>query len=72
MNKEHAYIKNGRINLENISFYENYGFLVAGEDSYEWKVTVDANKPYLRPGVLKIKKQACNDVSSIFLSPLGK
>ena len=29
--------------------------LVAGKDPYEWKGTVDANKPYLRPEVLKIK-----------------
>ena len=29
--------------------------LVAGTDRYEWKGTVDANKPYLRPEVLKIK-----------------
>jgi len=29
--------------------------LVAGEDPYAWKGTVDANKPYLRPEVLKIK-----------------
>jgi ectoine hydroxylase-related dioxygenase (phytanoyl-CoA dioxygenase family) len=29
--------------------------MVAGKDPYEWKGTVDANKPYLRPEVLKIK-----------------
>lgn len=29
--------------------------LVAGKDPYEWKGTVDLNKPYLRPEVLKIK-----------------
>ncbi len=29
--------------------------LVAGTDPYEWKGTIDANKPYLRPEVLKIK-----------------
>jgi ectoine hydroxylase-related dioxygenase (phytanoyl-CoA dioxygenase family) len=29
--------------------------LVAGEDPYAWKGVVDANKPYLRPEVLKIK-----------------
>jgi phytanoyl-CoA hydroxylase len=29
--------------------------LVAGKDPYEWKGTVDVNKPYLRPEVLKIK-----------------
>jgi ectoine hydroxylase-related dioxygenase (phytanoyl-CoA dioxygenase family) len=29
--------------------------MIAGEDPYEWKGTVDANKPYLRPEVLKIK-----------------
>jgi hypothetical protein len=29
--------------------------MVAGEDPYAWKGTVDANKPYLRPEVLKIK-----------------
>jgi hypothetical protein len=31
--------------------------LIAGEDPYEWKGTVDANKPYLRPEVLKIKTE---------------
>lgn len=31
--------------------------LVAGEDPYAWKGTVDVNKPYLRPEVLKIKTQ---------------
>jgi hypothetical protein len=29
--------------------------MVAGEDPYAWKGLVDANKPYLRPEVLKIK-----------------
>lgn len=29
--------------------------LVAGQDPYGWKGTVDVNKPYLRPEVLKIK-----------------
>jgi ectoine hydroxylase-related dioxygenase (phytanoyl-CoA dioxygenase family) len=29
--------------------------LVAGEDPYAWKGIADANKPYLRPEVLKIK-----------------
>lgn len=29
--------------------------MVAGEDPYAWKGVVDANKPYLRPEVLKIK-----------------
>jgi len=29
--------------------------LIAGEDPYAWKGTVDLNKPYLRPEVLKIK-----------------
>ena len=29
--------------------------LVAGHDPYDWKGTIDANKPYLRPEVLKIK-----------------
>jgi phytanoyl-CoA hydroxylase len=29
--------------------------LVAGEDPYAWKGTVNVNKPYLRPEVLKIK-----------------
>ena len=29
--------------------------LVAGEDPYAWKGTVDINKPYLRPEVLRIK-----------------
>lgn len=29
--------------------------LVAGKDPYAWKGTVDVNKPYLRPEVLKIK-----------------
>lgn len=29
--------------------------LVAGEDPYAWKGTVDVNKPYLRPEVLRIK-----------------
>lgn len=29
--------------------------MVAGEDPYAWKGTVDANKPYLRPEILKIK-----------------
>jgi len=31
--------------------------LVAGIDPYEWKGTVDLNKPYLRPEVLKIKTE---------------
>jgi ectoine hydroxylase-related dioxygenase (phytanoyl-CoA dioxygenase family) len=31
--------------------------LVAGEDPYAWKGTVDANKPYLRPEILKIKTE---------------
>jgi phytanoyl-CoA hydroxylase len=31
--------------------------LIAGEDPYAWKGTVDVNKPYLRPEVLKIKTQ---------------
>lgn len=31
--------------------------MVAGSDPYEWKGIVDANKPYLRPDVLKIKTQ---------------
>ncbi len=31
--------------------------LVAGEDPYAWKGTVDMNKPYLRPEVLKIKTE---------------
>jgi len=31
--------------------------LVAGEDPYAYKGTVDANKPYLRPEVLKIKTE---------------
>lgn len=29
--------------------------MIAGEDPYDWKGTVDVNKPYLRPEVLKIK-----------------
>jgi ectoine hydroxylase-related dioxygenase (phytanoyl-CoA dioxygenase family) len=29
--------------------------MVAGQDPYEWKGIVDANKPYLRPEVLNIK-----------------
>ncbi|SMO71871.1 phytanoyl-CoA dioxygenase family protein [Solitalea koreensis] len=29
--------------------------MVAGEDPYAWKGTIDANQPYLRPEVLKIK-----------------
>jgi hypothetical protein len=29
--------------------------VIAGKDPYEWKGIVDANKPYLRPEVLKIK-----------------
>jgi ectoine hydroxylase-related dioxygenase (phytanoyl-CoA dioxygenase family) len=29
--------------------------MVAGEDPYEWKGIIDANKPYLRPEVLNIK-----------------
>ena len=29
--------------------------MVAGEDPYAWKGTIEANKPYLRPEVLKIK-----------------
>jgi hypothetical protein len=29
--------------------------MIAGEDPYAWKGTVDVNKPYLRPEVLKIK-----------------
>lgn len=31
--------------------------MVAGEDPYAWKGTVDVNKTYLRPEVLKIKKR---------------
>jgi ectoine hydroxylase-related dioxygenase (phytanoyl-CoA dioxygenase family) len=31
--------------------------MVAGEDPYAWKGLVDANKPYLRPEVLKIKTE---------------
>lgn len=31
--------------------------LIAGKDPYEWKGTVDANKPFLRPEVLKIKTE---------------
>lgn len=31
--------------------------VVAGEDPYAWKGTVDVNKPYLRPEVLRIKTQ---------------
>jgi phytanoyl-CoA hydroxylase len=31
--------------------------LVAGEDPYAWKGIVDANQPYLRPEVLKIKTE---------------
>jgi phytanoyl-CoA hydroxylase len=31
--------------------------LIAGKDPYEWKGIVDANKPYLRPEVLKIKTE---------------
>jgi|SRR5215204_1070965 len=31
--------------------------LVAGEDPYGWKGIVDANEPYLRPEVLKIKTE---------------
>jgi phytanoyl-CoA hydroxylase len=31
--------------------------MVAGEDPYAWKETVDLNKPYLRPEVLKIKTE---------------
>lgn len=31
--------------------------LVAGEDPYAWKGVVDANKPYLRPEILKIKTE---------------
>lgn len=31
--------------------------MVAGVDPYAWKGTVDANKPYLRPEVLKIKTE---------------
>jgi len=31
--------------------------LVAGEDPYAWKGTVDVNRPYLRPEVLKIKTE---------------
>ncbi len=30
--------------------------MVAGKDPYAYKGIVDANKPYLRPEVLKIKK----------------
>lgn len=30
--------------------------MVAGEDPYAWKGTVNVNKPYLRPEVLKVKK----------------
>lgn len=30
--------------------------MVTGEDPYAWKGTVNVNKPYLRPEVLKIKK----------------
>jgi len=29
--------------------------LVSGSDPYRWKGTIEANKPYLRPEVLKIK-----------------
>jgi ectoine hydroxylase-related dioxygenase (phytanoyl-CoA dioxygenase family) len=29
--------------------------MIAGKDPYEWKGIVEANKPYLRPEVLKIK-----------------
>jgi phytanoyl-CoA hydroxylase len=29
--------------------------LIAGKDPYDWKGTVDLNRPYLRPEVLKIK-----------------
>jgi phytanoyl-CoA hydroxylase len=29
--------------------------MVAGDDPYAWKGTVNVNKPYLRPEVLKIK-----------------
>lgn len=29
--------------------------MIAGEDPYAWKGTVDVNKPYLRPEILKIK-----------------
>lgn len=29
--------------------------LIAGEDPYVWKGIIDANKPFLRPEVLKIK-----------------
>jgi phytanoyl-CoA hydroxylase len=31
--------------------------LIAGKDPYEWKGIVDANKPYLRPEILKIKTE---------------
>lgn len=31
--------------------------MIAGEDPYAWKGTVDVNKPYLRPEVLKIKTE---------------
>jgi ectoine hydroxylase-related dioxygenase (phytanoyl-CoA dioxygenase family) len=31
--------------------------LIAGKDPYEWKGTVDENKPFLRPEVLKIKTE---------------
>ncbi len=31
--------------------------MAAGHDPYEWKGTVDVNKPYLRPEVLDIKTQ---------------
>jgi hypothetical protein len=29
--------------------------MVAGEDPYSWKGITDANQPYLRPEILKIK-----------------
>jgi ectoine hydroxylase-related dioxygenase (phytanoyl-CoA dioxygenase family) len=32
--------------------------LIVGEDPYDWKGTVDLNKPYLRPEILKIKTEA--------------
>jgi phytanoyl-CoA hydroxylase len=31
--------------------------MIAGHDPYAWKGTVDVNKPYLRPEVLKIKAE---------------
>lgn len=31
MDKEHAYIKNGKVSSENVAFYQDYGYLVAEE-----------------------------------------